>query len=94
MAPTVTADHLNPQTTHNRIACCAFGSRHPASGPGLRSPWNVDSGSASAPTVPEAGMADEPAVVAGADITEECVDAVTQARAMLIRHEAAEIVEA
>ena len=39
-------------------------------------------------------MADEPAVVAGAGITEECVDAVTQARAMLIRHEAAEIVEA
>lgn len=61
---------------------------------GLRSPWNVDSGSASAPTVAEAGMADEPAVVAGAGITEECVDAVTQARAMLIRHEAAEIVEA
>jgi hypothetical protein len=42
---------------------------------GLRSPWNVDSGSASAPTVAEAGMADEPAVVAGAGITEECVDA-------------------
>ena len=61
---------------------------------GLRSPWNVDSGSASAPTVAEAGMADEPAVVAGAGINEECVDAVTQARAMLIRHEAAEIVEA
>jgi hypothetical protein len=61
---------------------------------GLRSPWNVDSGSASAPTVAEAGMADEPAVVAGAGITEECVDAVTQACAMLIRHEAAEIVEA
>ena len=61
---------------------------------GLRSPWNVDSGSASAPTVAEAEMADEPAVVAGAGITEECVDAVTQARAMLIRHEAAEIVEA
>ena len=61
---------------------------------GLRSPWNVDSGSASAPTVAEAGMADEPAVVAGAGITEECVDAVTQARAMLIRQEAAEIVEA
>jgi len=61
---------------------------------GLRSPWNVDSGSASAPTVAEAGMADEPAVVAGAGITEECVDAVTQARAMLKRHEAAEIVEA
>jgi hypothetical protein len=60
----------------------------------LRSPWNVDSGSASAPTVAEAGMADEPAVVAGAGITEECVDAVAQARAMLIRHEAAEIVEA
>ena len=39
-------------------------------------------------------MADEPAVVAGAGITEECVDAVTHARAMLIRHEAAEIVEA
>jgi hypothetical protein len=39
-------------------------------------------------------MADEPAVVAGAGITEECVDAVAQARAMLIRHEAAEIVEA
>ena len=33
-------------------------------------------------------MADEPAVVAGAGITEECVDTVTQARAMLIRHEA------
>jgi hypothetical protein len=54
----------------------------------------LDSGSASAPTVAEAGMADEPAVVAGAGITEECVDAVTQARAMLRRHEAAEIVEA
>lgn len=72
----------------------------PSSEPGfhvrtsLRSPWNVDSGSASAPTVAEAGMADEPAVVAGAGITEECVDAVTQARAMLIRHKAAEIVEA
>jgi hypothetical protein len=37
-------------------------------------------------------MADEPAVVAGVGITEECVDAVTQARAMLIRHEAAKIV--
>jgi hypothetical protein len=83
------------QSTTNCVATCtqplpgAF--RIPT---GLRSPWNVDSGSASAPTVAEAGMADEPAVVAGAGITEECVDAVTQARAMLIRHEAAEIVEA
>jgi hypothetical protein len=47
------------------------GSRPPGHGcpasegrTGLRSPWNVDSGSAGAPTVAEAGMADEPAVVA------------------------------
>jgi hypothetical protein len=33
-------------------------------------------------------------VVAGLASPRECVDAVTQARAMLIRHEAAEIVEA
>jgi hypothetical protein len=39
-------------------------------------------------------MADELALVAGAGITDESVDAVTQARATLIRRQAAEIVEA